>query len=303
MKRYLLFIILIICETAFSQVKLSDLNGPYFGQKVPAGEPLLFAPDIISLKNVMVHDTPKFSPDGNEIFWGEFSTNPNHTSIKFSRLINNKWTEPELVPFSSPESYGDGCPFMLPDGKVLYFSSFRSLKKGGKSGRERIWYVERQGDAWGEPTPVSEYVNKTDLHWQHSVSENRSLYFSTDQGIMRSQFVSGKHQKPEKITEVMNPEYVGGTPYISPDENYIIFSSDRLPGSLGKRDLYIGYRKNDGTWSDPIHLGNMINTPQHDLCPIVTYDGKYLLYLSMRADRQGIYWISADFIEKLKPQD
>ena len=86
-----------------------------------------------------------------------------------------------------------------------------------------------------------------DLHWQTSVSVNRNLFFSTDQGMMRSRFIDGKHQKPEKIVRIMNPKYIGGIPFIAPDESYFIFSSDKLAHGLGKRDLYIGYRKKDGT--------------------------------------------------------
>jgi Tol biopolymer transport system component len=279
------------------------LKGPYFGQNISEDKPLLFAPGIISLEGTMVHDTPVFSPDGKEIYWGEFSTNPNHTSIKYSKMVDNIWTTPELVSFSSLDSYGDGCPFMMQGGEILYFSSFRALEKGGKSGRERIWYVKRQGSGWGEPQPVGQDVNTMDLHWQTSVSANRNLFFSTDQGVMRSRFTNGKHQKPEKITLIMNSKYIGGTPYIAPDESYFIFSSDKLPHGLGKRDLYIGYRKKDGTWTDPIHLGDTINTIQHDLCPIVTYDGKYLLYLSWQKERPGVYWFPAYFIEELKPKE
>ena len=278
------------------------LKGPYFGQKIPRDEPLLFAPGIISLEGVMVHDTPVFSPDGKEIYWGEFSTDPNHTSIKYSKLVDNIWTAPVLVPFSSLDSYGDGCPFLMVDGKVLYFNSFRALEKDGKSGREKIWYVEKQGDKWGKPRPVGEDINKLDLHWQTSVSANRNLYFGTDQGIMRSQFLNGKHQKPEKITQIMNSKYTGGTPFVAPDESYIIFSSDNLPDSQGRRDLYIGYRRKNGSWTDPVHLGNTINTQHHDLCPIITYDGKFLLYLSRRNNRSGVYWFPARFIEELKPE-
>lgn len=279
------------------------LTSLYFDQEPPGQNPELFAPGIISIEGFMVHDSPVFSPDGNEIYWSEFTENPNHTSIKYSKKVNTSWTEPELVSFSSLNSYGDGCPFMLANGKILYFNSFRELKKGDNSDRERIWYVEKQGNKWGDPQPVGEEINKLDLHWQISLSANRNLYFSTDQGIMRSQYVNGTHQKPEEITTIMNSKYIGILPFIAQDESYIIFSSDQLPNCLGKKDLYIGYRKMDGTWTDPIHLGNTINSSNHDLCPIITFDGKFLLYVSWRQIDAGVYWAPADFIEKLKPDD
>jgi len=282
-----------------AQEKAADfpvLKGPYFGQLVPEDKPLLFANGIISLEGVMVQDTPVFSPDGKEIYWGAFSTNPNHTSIKYSKMVDGVWASPKLIAFSSLDSYGDGCPFMMPGGGILYFNSFSALEKGGKSGRERIWYAKKQGERWGEPQSAGSDVNTTDLHWQTSVSENRNLFFSTAQGMMRSRFVNGKHQKPEKVTRIMNSKYIGGTPFIAPDESCLVFSSDELPLGLGKRDLYIGYRKRDGTWTDPLHLGNSINSPKQDLCPIVTHDGKYLFYLTWRKERPGVCWLPARFI-------
>jgi hypothetical protein len=310
MKRALFYVIvtllLFVASPLLAQDEAADfpvLKGPYFGQKTPEDRPLLFAPDIISLQGIMVHDTPLFSPDGQEIFWGRFSTNPNHATILYSKRINDVWTAPQAVPFSSLDSYGDGCTSMTQDGKVLYFNSFRALTEGGRSGRERIWVVDRQGGQWGEPRPVGRDVNSLDLHWQISVASNRTLFFGTDQGIMLSRFINGQHQKPEKVEDVMHPKYIGGTPYIAPDESYIIFSADELPDGLGNRDLYIGYRRKDGTWTDPVNLGNIINTPQHDLCPIITYDGKYLLYLTWRNERPGVYWYPARFIEDLRPKE
>ena len=48
MKKLVLALLLFLYLFSFSQVKLSDLKGKYFGQKVPAGKPLLFAPEFIS---------------------------------------------------------------------------------------------------------------------------------------------------------------------------------------------------------------------------------------------------------------
>ncbi|MBA3768590.1 MAG: PD40 domain-containing protein [Acidobacteria bacterium] len=59
------------------------------------------------------------------------------------------------------------------------------------------------------------------------------------------------------------------------NESYIIFSSRRA-GGLGNSDLFVSFRQKDGTLAEPVNLGASINTDQHEFCPIVTPDGKYL---------------------------
>ena len=202
----------------------------------------------------------------------------------------------QMEQFGDPEWKPEKTDYQFKIEGNMAFVSFK------ENGNPSTRVLEKQGDKWGKPQPVGEDINILDLHWQTSVSANRNLYFGTDQGIMRSQFLNGKHQKPEKITQIMNSKYTGGTPFVAPDESYIIFSSDNLPDSQGRRDLYIGYRRKNGSWTDPVHLGNTINTQHHDLCPIITYDGKFLIYLSRRNNRSGVYWFPARFIEELKPE-
>ncbi|TVR76381.1 MAG: hypothetical protein EA412_13740 [Chitinophagaceae bacterium] len=67
-----------------------------------------------------------------------------------------------------------------------------------------------------------------------------------------------------------------GTPFISNDGNMLIFSSD-APGGFGGKDLYYAYRTGTG-WSNPINLGNEINTEGDELFPYVAPDGT--LYFS-----------------------
>lgn len=52
--------------------------------------------------------------------------------------------------------------------------------------------------------------------------------------------------------------------------NALIFASD-MPGGLGGYDLYVSY-KNGSTWSEPINLGNQINSVGDDMYPYVWGD-------------------------------
>ncbi|MEL6973040.1 MAG: hypothetical protein AAFO02_22940, partial [Bacteroidota bacterium] len=83
--------------------------------------------------------------------------------------------------------------------------------------------------------------------------------------------------------------------FIDPDESYIIFCSTREEG-LGRGDLYISFKNEDGSWTNAINMGAPVNTVHHELCPFVTKDGQYFFYTS----DQDIYWVSTTIFDELR---
>ncbi len=92
------------------------------------------------------------------------------------------------------------------------------------------------------------------------------------------------------------------TPYIAPDESYILFAVNDFRNNP-YNDLYISFKKQDGTWCTAINMGNRVNTPSHELYPVVSPDGKYLFFLSSRTGMSFPYWMDAGIIEELKPDE
>ena len=83
--------------------------------------------------------------------------------------------------------------------------------------------------------------------------------------------------------------------FIAPNESYMIFCSIREDG-FGQGDLYISFKKDDNNWTTAKNMGATINTKYHELCPVVTRDGKYFFFTS----NQDIYWVDAKVIEKYR---
>lgn len=79
---------------------------------------------------------------------------------------------------------------------------------------------------------------------------------------------------------VFNVEgYSTGHPALTPDEDWLYFTSDR-PGGQGESDLYRVSRSETGTFGAPENLGTTINTPFEEGFPFVTKD---TLYFSSKA--------------------
>ena len=126
MRIYLTGIVLLLlnCTLTFAQTvakEFPEITGPYLGQKSPGMTPEIFAPGIICTgfneRDITI------SPDGKEIYYG-FLTG-RHITIMQTKLINGRWTEPEVAPFAADDNFFHLEPCLSTDGKKMFFLSTR----------------------------------------------------------------------------------------------------------------------------------------------------------------------------------
>jgi Tol biopolymer transport system component len=291
--------------TLHSSTLITDRPQP---QKPPyaAGhvtEPRLFAEGVISTEDD--ESNGSFSPDGSEFFFAKAlltTTFPRLGVLCVSRFRNGHWSEPEILPFSGGQ-YLDISPRISPDGNTMFFSSTR-VAPGFANRALRIWSVQRTATGWGEPQPLPVPVNTADNNWNWSPSVTRdgTLYFaSTRDGgrphIFRSRFVNGAYSEPEKLGPEINSEFSEADPFVSPDEEILVFASsgNGPPGGedrpetikgggvpYARSDVYVSFRQ-DSKWSPAKHLEHHINTFADENAPSITPDGKYFFFSSERS--------------------
>jgi hypothetical protein len=171
-----------------------------------------------------------------------------------------------------------------------------------------IWFVSREEDGWGEPQHLGSPVNTDGIEANVSFSENGDMYFqSRDRegghgadDIYVSRHMNGGFSKPENLGEPVNSRFTEGVPFIAPDESYLIFHSNRPDRTSPEFELYICFRKQDGTWTEPINFGSRINVGW-TTAGNVTPDGKYLFFNNAKHGSRAYYWVDAAIIETLKP--
>jgi WD40-like Beta Propeller Repeat len=143
---------------------------------------------------------------------------------------------------------------------------------------------------------------------------DRSLYFVSNREdgkhyqLYRAQKKGdGSFAVPVKIgPPIADDEFGIGDTFVAPDESYLVFASRRPPGR-GNGDLFVSFRQKDGTWGTPSNLGDAINTPDHEFCPMVTPDGKYLFFTRrVGATREtttagDVYWVDAKVRDGFRP--
>jgi len=244
--------------------------------QIPIDTTLTFGLGIISTEHS--HESSiTFNSDMTELFFTRRKPKGKN-EICTMKLIDGKWSKPEVALFSLNKEYPDYRPRLNPKGDLLYFSSQRPLKVGTESSGSHQWYVKKNESGWGQPIPVEEpFVDNsiTDL----ISSENGNLYFSLneedDEGIYYSINQDGQYKTIEKMGEEINSPYNWTCcPYIAPDESYIIYDSPRTSG-FGGADLYISFNKN-GNWTKSYNLGSKVNTKYGEGIATVSPDGKYL---------------------------
>lgn len=289
----------------------------YLGQATPGKVPEVFARGLVSTDH-LEHSAPAFSPDGNEVFWSLWRRPEKGEPqvILTMRREGGAWSAPAVAPFSG--KFLDGGPVFSADGRRLYLYSTRPTPAGGTS--DDIWLVEKQDKGWSEPRCLGFVARFPELTavYQPSIARNGTLYFisrpkitpldHTLEGppnpflIYRAALINGEYSKPERLPRNINgPDaFINWTPFIAPDESYLLFSSGRRDGH-GGGDLYLARRASDGTWSQPEILPDSINTPEQERFPWVSPDGQYLFFTrSTREHYHDVFWVSAVAIPALR---
>jgi len=220
------------------------LVGKYFSLEEPGNKAKIILPDILSTNEEELNSV--FSHDGKEFYFSRHKK-PRGTGIMVMFLKDGIWTSPKLASFSNGDS--DVDPALSPDGNKIFFGSVRSESLG----QADIYMVTRTGvNSWSIPQHLGPVINTVRNENHPSVAEDGTLYFhSTGHGgfgesdIYKSEYIDGKYTKPENLGKAINSEYGDFDAFISPDEDYIIFSSNGRPDSFGKGDLYISFALKD----------------------------------------------------------
>lgn len=291
----ILFFFVILPILGYAQNKEESLL--YLKQKPPGLQPEIFAPNIISKPSEYEFGSV-FSKDGKEFFFGVDINGK--SEIRYTRLEKGSWTTPETI--ISDSKFGFNDPFLSPDEYRLYYISDKALKEKGNGKDYDIWYSEKRPYGWSKPKNAGSAINSDANEYYISFTDSGTMYFSSNHNsendnfdIYASKKINGEFQEPKKLSDAVNTKSYEADVFVAPDESYIIFCATRKEG-LGRGDLYISFKNEDGSWATSKNMGASINTKGHELCPFVTKDGKYFFYTS----NQDIYWVDASIINQYR---
>jgi hypothetical protein len=296
------------------------LSGPYFGQTPPGLEPEIFAPGVVSTSEG--EGCIVFSADGRRVVFRRFGI---AQLLLEGEDAPGGWRVFRVPPPFSRLDWYSGDFVLAPDSTSFYFTSARPIEDGMPPfQRSNIWVVQWDDGKWSTPTVLPSPIRTPDHQAYPTVTRDGTLYFFSwnpeeeDSDLFRSTRVNGDYTAPENLGPPVNSEYEEFDPFVAPDGSYIIFTSYERPGGYGNGDFYISFRQGDGSWSEPVNMGDPINSQANENRPFVTLDGRYFFFTSDRVvsdpsleelrpgDRPGngsrdIYWVDARVFDRFRP--
>ena len=260
----------------------TPLSGPYLGQKPPGMTPEVFAPGVVSDPSLFEY-SGTFSPDGNEYYFNRITADSQH-KLLVTKVVDGQWTAPEQLALTA--GYQAGEPHVTFDNKSLYFMWKRPVPEG-KPGWPVYFVVDRTASGWSEPRYAGQGMFL-------SSSRDGQIY-TTDMSasttyLARVTVADGVFLNYERL-KIPNTSGGYAHPGIAPDGSYLLFDVD---GS----QLFVSFRRADGTWGDAIDL------TEHGFDPMaggayVSPDGKYLFF----GLKDDIWWVDSRVIEELRPKE
>ncbi len=186
-------------------------------------------------------------------------------------------------------NYPDYCPVVTINNNKLYFTSRRSGTLGNEKDIdgayfEDIYTVDIQGTNFSEPKNVGIPVNTDGHEATSSISaDGKELFIyrstSKDPGdIYYSKKNDGKWSEPVKMDKPINSRHYETHASLSPDGNYLFFTSNRRQ-SKGGLDIFMAEKNSKGEWDNVKNLEN-INTEYDEEGPFVSPDGSTLYFSS-----------------------
>ena len=213
--------------------------------------------------------------------------------------------KPESIGSAVNTEYSELNPVMSPDGKILFFGrKNHPQNKFGMAGTEQIsgsqdiWYSESLMGAWTTARRMSESLNRDQYNTIYSVSPDGQTI------LVKGAYVNGQYEtrgfsiakksatgwdvpkkmeipKYEKLSRGKN-EYG----YLTNDGKVLLMAFSEKKNS-DEDDIYASFLEKDGSWSQPMNLGDDVNTNFTETTPFLAADGKTLYFSSNREGGKG----------------
>lgn len=151
------------------------------------------------------------------------------------------------------------------------------------------FFIARKDDSlgWTNVTPIDDLNTDTNEGAHSLSSDGKTMYFTICGGpgnygscdIYYTEYIRKRWSKPVNLGPAVNSKAWDSQPSISSDGRFLFFSSNR-PGGFGNKDIYVSFKRKDGTWSMAKNLGETINTKGDEEAPFIHADGSTLYFMS-----------------------
>lgn len=192
--------------------------------------------------------------------------------------------------------YSELNPLLSPDGKTLYFSRKNHPQNvGGVKDREDIWYSELDSTGqWQLAKNMGSTFNNPEPNFINSIQSvtpdgrtavmllgNKYLAKGKMQaGVSISSNVGGSWSKPVALNITNDYNFHEKANYFLTNNRKTLIMSVEREDSHGDRDLYVSFMQEDSVWTEPLNLGDVVNTAAEESAPFLAADDQTLYFSS-----------------------
>lgn len=237
---------------------------------------------ILELASTTTDSEPTLSDDMLEIYFKHSpgTGGPDDIWVATRTAPDAAWSAPS--PFQLSTTDYENNPALAPDGLTIWFR--RSPAAGGNGTIMKSTRTAR-GAAWTTPVILTE-LNTSMGDGQFMSTSPTVAYLTSNRGggalrIFRSLRPSGTGTwgTPTEVTELKSPTGYNQSPWVTPDDLAIVFSSDRN-GVATNGDLWMATRASP---SDPFGapiLMSEISREGFDVGPWISRDLRHIVFAS-----------------------
>jgi len=289
----LLTIILLTTVILSCKNKIKNIKTRFLVNEVPNNIPIDFKQDLVP-NDKLIHKGA-FSPNLEEYYYTISDKNFKQFDVYVIKKHNGKWSEPNRAFFNS--TYSDHGMSFSPNGNSIYFSSTRPVNIDGISSTWHIWKSDKVNGKWNEPIFIDIPNLRNRLVSHPTIANSGTIYFHSsnldysEMDIYFSKQVNGVFEDAKKTSISVNSKVRRCTPYVSPEEDYMIFAS------IGNQlDLMISFSDGNGGWKNTKKLNNKINDMGQGN-PYVTSDSKFLFFTTGEhlEKKWKVKWVNIEF--------
>ncbi len=164
----------------------------------------------------------------------------------------------------------------------------------GKNPFYRGIYVSvKEGDIWSKPKGINpSVVSEGNMDVVGLASDGKAMLFvvsdAFSSNIYMSVYENDRWNPAQSLGKPINTRYFESHASFSPDSRSIYFTSNRK-SSMGGMDLFRSDLQDDGSWSDPVNLGENVNTGLNEDTPVLSPNGKRIYFASQGHSSIGGY--------------
>ncbi|MFC2134437.1 hypothetical protein ACFLTH_07445 [Bacteroidota bacterium] len=261
----------------------------FLGQNPPGITPQLFAPEILSEVNFREYVYIPLPGEDALVFDQHADYGFPQGEIFISKIIDSAWTKPVLFGLFRNYEYVF-LPTISPDGNKWFFTSDKLPVPKNVEGKIPHFYIEKTENGWSRPKYIGQHIHS-------STTTDGTLYVMVEMsGFSRPAvrtFEEGKYSDYQFLEPAEYFRENDAHLVVDPFGEYIIFDSQTRP-RIGECRLFISYKKDDGTWTEPASMGRYI--AQKGAMAWISYDGKYIFFKA----GTDVYWVSVEIVERIK---